>query len=416
MIRGIRVIRVPYICGIRVLKRTSVAAIALLAVLCAGVGEVRAQFLDSFDHLHTDSEGLQGWASFAGDGEATVTFQQREPGTASILVDATRDRRNIWWALIKRQVSDSLDLQALGRPGYGLRVEARIRVSHAPRRVNLHVNTQRTTDFHSHLMEYDIPEAGTWHTISMTTRDFDVRPGDTIFAQLALMDWGRDRYRVDIDEYRATVVELATAAPDAGEAVAYHPAIPDPRSFAVAVPVAHDSTIDAAHPGVNLNAWSEARDGRRASVIGVGGTLNAVLRFDLSRFAGRRVVGSALLEVTTRSVQRSADEMKDFGLIRVVEILGGDGEWDQKTVTADSLRAGSPPDRIFNTQMIIDWPAAEREGARTYFTIPRPVLQRLVDGRTKGLALMPLGSIMASFYGLEDSGGQHAARLLFDVK
>ena len=27
--------------------------------------------------------------------------------------------------------------------------------------------------------------------------------------------------------------------------------------------------------------------------------------------------------------------MKDFGLIRVVEILGGDSEWDQNNVTTD---------------------------------------------------------------------------------
>jgi hypothetical protein len=59
---------------------------------------------------------------------------------------------------------------------------------------------------------------------------------------------------------------------------------------------------------------------------------------------------------------------------------------------------------------------SEGDGAKTYFTISRPVLQRLLDGRTRGLALRPLGAMMASFYALEHNAGQHAARLLFDVK
>jgi hypothetical protein len=89
-------------------------------------------------------------------------------GHASIVVDARDDRRNVWWALIKHRVSQAIDVERLAQPGWELRVEARVRTSHAPRRVNLHVHTQRTTDFHSHLMEFDLPVAGVWHTISMT--------------------------------------------------------------------------------------------------------------------------------------------------------------------------------------------------------------------------------------------------------
>jgi len=62
-----------------------------------------------------------------------MDFVQRD-GYASILVDATKDRRGVWWALIKRKVSDKMDLALLKKPGYALRIEARIRVSHAPRR------------------------------------------------------------------------------------------------------------------------------------------------------------------------------------------------------------------------------------------------------------------------------------------
>jgi hypothetical protein len=94
---------------------------------------------------------------FAGEGKAVMDFQQAD-GYASILVDATKGQRNVWWALIKHKVSEALDIGRLKVPGYELRIEARIRVSLAPRRVNLHLNTQKTVDFHSHLMEFDISD------------------------------------------------------------------------------------------------------------------------------------------------------------------------------------------------------------------------------------------------------------------
>ena len=112
------------------------------------------QFLD---HFGKDRQAIGNWTWFTGDGSATMDFQQGK-GFATITVDATRDQRNIWWALVKQEVSDALDLSRLSEPGYELRIEARIRVSHAPRRVNLHLNTQKTVDFHTHLMEFDIPD------------------------------------------------------------------------------------------------------------------------------------------------------------------------------------------------------------------------------------------------------------------
>ena len=115
-------------------------------------------------------------------------------------------------------------------------------------------------------------------------------------------------------------------------------------------------------------------------------------------------------------MERKAEELKDFGIVRVVEVLGGDPEWDQKTVTAERLCRGQPLDRVLNTQMIIDWPVTEGDAGKTYFTISRPVLQRMLDGKTLGLALKPLGAIKAAFHSMESDRGQHAARLLFDLE
>jgi len=382
-------------------------------VLLVAAARADGQFVETFDDsvVQVDPSGVVGWSFFAGDGQATIDLRGTEEGYASILVDATRDRRNVWWALIKHRVSAGMDLEELARPGWELRVEARIRSSHAPRRVNLHVNTQRTTDFHSHLMEFDIPEAEVWHTISMTTRGFPVEPGDTIFAQMALMDWGHGRYRLDVDHFKVDVVEAKSTGPDLGEPLPYHPPIADRSAFEHVVAAVEGAVIDFANPDVNLGGWSVLEGGLQRRLLTVSGTTWVVLRWDFEAFAGRRVVDHGLLELTTLSVQRNAEEIKDFGLVRVVEVLGGDPSWEHDSVTVSSLMAGEDLEDVFNPQMIIDWPVSEGERAATWFTISRPVLQRLVDGRTLGLAIQPLGSIIASF----STDGNDAPRLLFNI-
>ena len=392
--------------------RASRRLVLALAVVLAAAVPARAQFLDAFEgpSIALDPEALDGWAFFTGDGEATMDLQAEE-GHAQVTVDATRDRRGIWWALIKRRVSEDLDLDRLARPGYELRIEARVRTSHAPRRVNLHLNTQRTTDFHSHLMEFDLGETGTWHTISMTTRGFDAGPGDTVFGQMALMDWGRDRYRVDVDSFRVEVVEAATAPPDVGDAVPYHPPIPDPSTFAHALRAAA-AVVDRANPDVSLHGWGVETAGSRRRLLTVSGSQMVILRFDLEAFAGRIVAGHGLLELTTHSVLRAPTDLEEFGKVRVVEILGGDPAWSPRTVTLESLSGGASLDEVLNSQMIIDGAVEEAPGARTHFTISRPVLQRLVDGRTRGLGIRPLGAVVASF----EAGGDAVPRLLFNVE
>ena len=81
-------------------------------------------------------------------------------------------------------------------------------------------------------------------------------------------------------------------------------------------------------------------------------------------------------------------------------------------VTVDSLVQGEALDEVLNPQMIIDWPVNETQGGKTWFTISRPVLQRLIDGRTRGIAVTPLGSINASF----SNRGADAPRLLFNIE
>lgn len=390
----------------------------LLALACATAPAIaHAQFLDSFD-----GPPIEGWFTMSGDGAAKVEFLPHE-GFARIQIDATPDRHNVWWTLIKRDVSRHLDLAKLADPAYELRVEARVRASHAPRRVNFMLNTQRTVDFHQHLREYDLADTAGWHTISMTTEDFDAVPGDTVFVQLAATDWGPGRYHLDVDYYRADVVRRDLAGPDVGEPLVYHPPIADPQGFAHHLRVTHDSVINSDHPDVNFNDWRTGEREGTARILTVDANQAAILRWDFAAFRGREADGAGVLELTTQSVALGGNYVAaygedlgvEFGKIRVIEILGGDPAWDQQTVTYDSLLRGEDPADAFNTQMISDVEVSAKPGSKTYVTLSRPVMQRLLGGKTKGLIVRPLGAIVASVYASENAAGD-GPTLHFNVK
>jgi len=264
-------------------------------------------------------------------------------------------------------------------------------------------------------MEFDIPDTLRSHTISMTTRDFQAGPGDAVNAQLALMDWGLEKYRVDLDYFKVDVVNVASTGPDKGEQVPYHPPIPDQDTFVHHVSVVQDGIISLQYPDVNFNDWHVTDETGKTRVLMVSGTQFVILRWDLSAIAGMQITGHGLLELTTHSVQVGDAEVEEFGQVRVAEILGGDPAWNQETVTLNSLTRGRPLDEVFNSQMIIDVRISEGRGRKILITISRPVLQRMVDGGTLGLVLRPLGAINATFYALEQERGVSSARLHFNT-
>ncbi len=256
--------------------RARVAAIAVWASAGALGAALPVRAAAQFREDFAGAPGTRpvGWTFLTGDGAAVMDFAQAG-GLGRVRVDATRDTSNIWWALIKRNVAPYLDLSRLGR-GRELRATVRVRASAAPRRVNLHFNTQRTTDFHTHLMEFDLPDT-LWHTLSMTTHGFEAYPGDTVHAQLALMDWGIGRWGVDIDWYRVDVVDPDSVGPDLGEPIPYRPPVPDPASFAEHLAAAETATID---PSTDVIVHYLDRDatGRAFPAIEAEGAIVAVLR------------------------------------------------------------------------------------------------------------------------------------------
>src|SRR6478609_5570370 len=201
------------------IKNILLSGLLITAPLC------HAQFVDDFN-----SKSTAGWETFTGDGNAQLKFIPMD-GFARMQVDSTKDQHNIYWTIIKRDVSKYLDMEKLKSPDYELRVEARVRPSDSPRRVNFMINTQRTTDFHEHLREYDLGLKPGWQVISFTTKNFDTAPGDQVNVQLGVTDWGLGEHYLDVDYYRAEVVKVKNAKPDVGEPLVYHPPIPALDTF-----------------------------------------------------------------------------------------------------------------------------------------------------------------------------------------
>jgi hypothetical protein len=250
----------------------------------------------------------------------------------------------------------------------------------------------------------------------MTLKDFDAMPGDSVYGQLALMDWGLKRYSVDIDYFRVDIVNSDSVGPDKGVQVPYHPPVPDVRSFGQHISVSEDVMIDREYPDMNFNNWIAYNDTAKVVLLTVGGTQNIIMRWDLEKFKGKKVVGSGLLELTTYALQRAPEYSKDFGMVRITEILGGAPHWNQMNVTYSTFYQQEPKDRVLNSQMIIDAVVQNKSGSKNFITISNPVLQRIIDGKTLGLAIKPLGAVVASFYSMENINSDVSPKLHFNIE
>lgn len=65
--------------------------------------------------------------------------------------------------------------------------------------------------------------------------------------------------------------------------------------------------------------------------------------------------------------------------------------------------------------MIYDIEMSEEQGGKNFITISRPVLQRMLEGKTKGLLIRPLGALDASFYDSENQMDNNGPKLHFNI-
>ena len=401
------------------MKPSAVKIAAICAALFSFSQAASAEFLEQFKTVKVtaDRQAHTGWQAFTGSGEATVTLTQKNHH-GLMTVDARKDRRNIFWALIKHSISAGIDRSLLGTPGREVRVEMKLRLSDAPRRVHIQINHTHTTNVHATLREFDLPDTN-WHVISYTTKNFDAKPTDDVFVSLGMTDMGRAVYTTEIEYVKADIVDSGKAGPDLGMPLQYRPPMPPLESYANAVQVAQDATIDAAWPWVNLKAQTSfpTDEGTLGTeVLSVSGSQMIVLRFDLSQFKGKTPDGWGLLELTTQAVQWAPNDQEEFGYLRTVEIKAGDPGWTRDTVTYDSFFQGKPTLDVINGQLIFDTLPALQRAQKTLISINPAVMARLLSGETKGLAIYPQGSLNAAFASSQAPGPNFRPTLHFNVK
>ena len=385
----------------------SVFSVLLYTLFFVNTLTVDAQFLETFgEPLKTE------WITFTGDGQAESTLELMD-GYMKFIVDATQDRQNVWWAIMQTSSIDVLDLEKTSHPEYELRIEARVRSSHAPRRHNMQIRTQRTTDNYAQLMEFDIPEAGTWQTVSLTTDGLDVRPGDIITVHIALMDWGPFVYELDVDYVKVDVVKASQTEPDFGDQIVYPPPVPQPEEFDYAIPVAETGMVDTYYPNLNMSGWMAGGE----PVLTTDNNKIILARWDLEEYNGETADAYGMLQLIPFSFYKTTgtDEI-EFDQIRLVEILGGDKNWKREEVTLHNFLMDEPIEEALNTQMIIDIDIPDVKGEPRRIHIPRPVIQRMLDGQTKGIALYPLGALHASFYTGGELDDPKRPRLYFNLR
>jgi hypothetical protein len=385
---------------------------ALAAVLTCQAAA--ADFVEDFGGktLAMDPAFKTGWGTLTGSGEATVSLT-RKNHHGFMTVDARKDRRNIYWALIKRAVTKDIDMAALAKPGHGLRVEMKLRLSDAPRRVHFQINTNRTTDHHAHLREFDIGDTD-WHTIAWTNTGLDAKPGDDVFVTLGMTDMGRAVYTTEIAYVKASVVERAD---DLGNPLPYRPALP--VRFANTLTVAEDAIIDSAYPWVNLKDWTELNPDEGTlgvHVNAISGSQITLLKFDFSAVNGKKADGWGVLELTTTTAAWAPTTLEEFGFVRAVEIKNTAPDFKRDSVNWDNFFAGRPVLDVLNGQLFYDvQPAVQRNG-KTIIRVNPAVMQRLIDGTSKGVALYGQGALNFSFASSQAPGEGVRPTLRFNVK
>ena len=396
-----------------ILRRSIIIGIVLFfAVLQKTVAqEAPTGFTEDFS-----SPQLTGWRVITGSGDLvanqTVTLTQQN-GTGIFLVDATKDRRNIWWAVMNHEITDFIDRSMLGKPDKAIRIEAKVRLP-KPRRFNMSLNYTGTTNYDNDLAEFDI-EDNDWHIVSYTDKTLGAKPTDQVFVQLAVMDAGREVITVELKYIKVTIVDAATAAPDLGNPMPYRPPLKGQEGFAHSLVVKEDAIIDSAYPWVNFSKWQDA-SADSEPLLSISGSQTSILRWDFSGYAGKKPTGWGLLVLTTNNVAYAPSDLEEFGYIRLVEIKAGDPSWTRDKVTFESLLQGKTLSEVIQPQLVMDTPPEKKKGAKTIISISPVVMERLFSGKTKGLAFYSQGAVNASFASSEAKDPQDRPTLYFDVE
>lgn len=218
-------------------------------------------------------------------------------------------------------------------------------------------------------------------------------------TQISLMDWGISSiYTLEVDYIKVDLVNKNQAHPAFGLPLIYRPPIEASDAFDKVYVATKNVSLDSLWPDLNMNSLLNAEDSTKLLHLNTSGF--TLLAWDFSSLSAHEIatVGSGQLEIYTHQISLLADSPKDFGELRICEIYGDMQDWDADSFCYNQFVGDNKLENKINTQTIIDTKMQAKKGAKTVVTISKPVMDRLLSGKTKGLAIMPLGYISASFY------------------
>lgn len=387
---------------------TQCTVILLLATALQATAQYRVDFNERYNGFWPNH--LPGWTTKTGDGN--IIFRQKtEDGSAVLNVDARKDKRNIWYAFMHQSISDHIDFDKLSAAEYELRMEAKVMPSHAPRRINMYLSS---LDAGGHLREFDLDKANEWHTISMVTSGFEFDPKKPLMAQISMMDWGiGDIFELRIDYIQVDLVQKGQKLTQHGLPLEYHPKLLKASAYKENL-IAQSKMIDHALPDEVIESWRVAEGEAAIPLIQVDQSKVILLHWDVEKFKGKKVTGAGQLELSTHSLFSQENNPKDFGMIRFCEIRDPGKALKAGPVSYHSFTKNRAIDEVIVSQCIVDTKVNPIENGKTTVTISKPVLQRLIDGESGGIAILPLGLITASFF--EHTHEDQAPRLRFNVE
>ena len=368
-----------------------IAVLFLTLFTAHATAQYRVDFNQGYKGFEPNN--LPGWTTRTGDGN--IIFRQKfEEGSAVLIIDARKDKNNIWYAFMHQSVSEYIDFNKLLLPEYELRMEARVKPSHAPRRINMYLSS---LDAGGYLREFDLDKANEWHTISMVTSGFNFDPEKPLMTQVSLMDWGiSDIFELHVDYIKVDVVNVNDEHIQYGLPLEYHPTLLEASAYEEEI-IAKTNLIDKSFPDEVVNPWITIENGNSVSLLQVDQSKIILLNWDLEKFKGKLVDGAGQLELSTYGLFRRNNNPKDFGLIRFCEIQNSDNS-PGNVLTYNSFTGNRGLHELVVSQCIYDSEVNSEKEGKTIVTISQPVMQRLINGESSGIAILPLGLITAVFY------------------
>lgn len=167
-----------------------------------------------------------------------------------------------------------------------------------------------------------------------------------------------------------------------------------------------DVELDVELPGTNLNASLTEFEGAggesvRLSLIPGTGTTNGaraeylIFRWDSFGVGpGEVAAGPGTFTFAVyNTLNVPSNPTTNFGDYTIHEIVGGASTWDETTVTPNSLLAGGTDlAALFGPALDIGQAGTSGDpspATDNSLTIPQAVVQRLIDGTSSGLAILP---------------------------